>query len=142
MGKANSSGKNDDAPVILHALQEAIAFEIGVALMGIPDIGALAEERVGLLEEQEGPLLSRRIEQSPDILLCLAHVAAAHAAQIGVVEDQSGFVGQDLSRHGLARAAGPGEERADGTASLDRAGRNRRLLRLGAPLQGDLVENA
>ena len=38
----------------LHALQQVGALDVGVAVVGVADLAALAEDRVGLVEEQHG----------------------------------------------------------------------------------------
>ena len=41
----------DHALVLLHPLQQVADLDVGVAVVGVADLGALAEQRVGLVEE-------------------------------------------------------------------------------------------
>ena len=45
--------EDDRAGVGLHALQQVGDLDVGVAVVGVRDLGALAEQRVGLVEEED-----------------------------------------------------------------------------------------
>ena len=81
--------------------------------MAVLNLAAFAEERVGLVEEEDGAALLGRIEHPPQVLLGFTNVLADHLAEIDAVEVELQLVGQHLCRHGLAGAAGPGEQRSD-----------------------------
>ena len=51
---AQVGGQDGHAVVGLHALQQVADLDVGVAVVGVLDLGALAEERVGLVEEEDG----------------------------------------------------------------------------------------
>src|SRR5918995_51978 len=57
-----SAGKmRSQIRVRLHTLQEVAALDVGVAVVAVLDLAALAEECVGLVEEQHRPALLRRV---------------------------------------------------------------------------------
>ena len=51
---AQIGGEYRDALVLLHLLQQVGDLDVGVAVVRILHVGALAEQRVGLVEEQNG----------------------------------------------------------------------------------------
>jgi hypothetical protein len=55
-------GENGDALELLHALQQIADFDVGVAVMAVANFRALAEERLGLVEEQHDAALLGGIE--------------------------------------------------------------------------------
>ena len=46
--------EDGDAVVVLHPLEQVADLDVGVAVVGVAHLGALAEQGVGLVEEQDG----------------------------------------------------------------------------------------
>ena len=93
----------------LTGLQQPVRINVGGALACVGHFAALAEQRVGFVEEQQRARTLRFLEERLEIVLGFAEVSADEAAEIDAVEGQSRLVGQYLPGHGLARAARPGE---------------------------------
>ena len=99
-------GQDRDALEALHALQQVVDLEVGVAVVRVLHLGALAEERVGLVEEQDQRRRPRHASKtrrrffsvSPMYLLttCERSIAVERQAELG---------GQHLGGHRLAGAA-------------------------------------
>src|SRR4030095_10762245 len=64
------------AAIRLHPLEEVADLDVGVAIVAVLDLAALAENRVGLVEEQDRAADLRCVEDSPQVLLRLADVLA------------------------------------------------------------------
>ena len=64
------------AAVDLHPLQQVADLDVGVAVVAVLHLAALAEERVGLVEEQDRAAVLGGIEHPPQVLLGLADVLA------------------------------------------------------------------
>ena len=103
--------------------------------MGVLDLAAFAEHRVGLVEEEDRVGVARLLEDAGEVLLRLADVLRDQAGKVDLVDVQAEVVGDDLRRHGLAGAGLAGEQGGDAPAQ-------RRLLRQ-TPVLVDhvLVEN-
>src|SRR5262249_13073334 len=103
---------------------------------------ALAEEGVGLVEEQDGAALLGAVEDVAEILLRLADVLADDAGQVDAIEVELQMVGEDVGGHRLARAGRARKERADAAPSGQARGEAPRLVHLGASghLVRDLME--
>ncbi len=80
--------------------------------------GALAEERVGLVEEQDAVGIIGGVEQLLEILFGLADPLADDRRQIDPVQRQAQLIGDHLGGHGLAAAARPREQRADAEPAI------------------------
>ena len=106
-------GQDREALEALHALQQVADLDVGVAVVAVLDFGALAEERVGLIEEQQHAAFLGGIEDLLEILLGFADVLADHCGEVDAVEIEAQLVREHLGRECLAGAAGSGEERAD-----------------------------
>ena len=79
----------DHALVLLHALQQVADLDVGVAVVRVPDLAALAEQRVGLVEEQDGVGGLGFGEDARQVLLGLADVLADHRRQVDLVQVQA-----------------------------------------------------
>ena len=90
--------------VCLHALQQIADLDVGVAVVAVLDLGALAEQRVRLVEEEDGPAAFGGLEHAAQVLFGLADVFTDHLAEVDAVEVQLQLVGQHLGGKGLARA--------------------------------------
>ena len=136
-------GRQDrQAAVRLHALQQVADLDVGVAVVAVLDLAALAEQRVGLVEEQDRAALLRRVEDPPQVLLRLADVLADDRAQVDPVEVEPQLVREHLGGHRLAGAARAGEERADAEAARALRGESPVLVdrRALADVGGDLAQ--
>ena len=69
-------GEDDNALELLDALEQVTRFNVGVAVVRVLDLGALAEERVGLVEEEDGVRVFGLREDAREILFGLADVLA------------------------------------------------------------------
>src|SRR5205814_1680216 len=76
---AEVAGEDDRALVLLDALEEEVDFDVGVAVVRVFDLRALAEDGVGLVEEEDGVALGRLVEDAAQIFLRLAVVLADDA---------------------------------------------------------------
>src|SRR5271163_4115674 len=57
-------GEDGETAIGLHALEQVADFAVGVAVVAVFDIGALAEERIGFVEEQDGSALFSGVENA------------------------------------------------------------------------------
>ena len=101
------------AAVRFHALQQIAHLDVGVAIVAVAHLAAFAEERIGLVEEQDRAAVLRGVEHPAQVLFGFADVLAHHRGQIDPIEIETQLAGEHFGRHGLARAARAGEERAD-----------------------------
>src|ERR1039457_2422229 len=112
-------GQDGHAPVVLHALQQVVDLDVGVAVVAVPDLAAASEERVGLVEEQQGAALVGGVEHLAQVAFSLADVFADHAGQVDPVQGQPEFTGDDLGGQGLAGAGLASEQGSDAAAPGD-----------------------
>ena len=89
---------------LLHPLEQVGGLDVGVAVMGVLDLRALAEERVRLVEEQHAVHPLGLGEDPVEVLLGLADVLVDHRRQVDDVEVEAQLAGQHLGRHRLAGA--------------------------------------
>jgi hypothetical protein len=88
----------------------------------IVDRGALAEQGVGLVEQQDRVGVLGGGEHAVQVLLGLTDVLADHPGQVDPVQVEAQLPGDDLGAHGLAGAGRPREQRVD-AASKGQLGR-------------------
>ena len=79
-------GQDRQAPVGLHALEQVADLDVGVAVVAVLDLAALAEQGVGLVEEEDGAALLGGVEDAAQVLLGLADVLADHRGEVDAVE--------------------------------------------------------
>ncbi len=91
--------------------------------MAVLDLAALAEERVGLVEEEDRAAILGGIEEAAQVLLRLADIFADHRREVDAVEIEAQAVGDDLGSHRLARAAFSGEQGVDAQAAIHLVGK-------------------
>ena len=113
---AQVGGQHGQALERLHPLQEVGGLHVGVAVLGVPDVGPLAEEGVGLVEEQDAVHPLGLGEDPVEVLLGLAHVLVDDRRQVDHVQVEPERAGQHLGRHRLAGARLAGEEGLDASA--------------------------
>ena len=75
-----------EAAVGLHALEQVADLDVRVAVVAVLDLAALAEQRVGLVEEQDRPAGLGRVEHAAQVLLGLADVLRDDLAEVDPVE--------------------------------------------------------
>ena len=107
---AQVRGEDHDPGVLLDPLQEVVDLHVRPAVLRILDRAALAEEGVGLIEEEDGVRILGLGEDPIEVLLGLAYPLAHHRREIDLEEIGPLVPGQQLRRHRLARAGAPGEE--------------------------------
>ena len=106
--------REDREPVEgLHALQQVGALDVRVAVVRVLHLGALAEDRVGLVEEQHGVRARRGPEDALEVLLGLADVLVDDGREVDDVQVEAQAAGDDLGRHRLAGARVAREQRDD-----------------------------
>jgi hypothetical protein len=115
---AQVGGEHDDAVVLFHLLQQVADLDVGVAVVGVAYLRALAEQGVGLIEEQDGVAGRRLGEDAGQVLLRLADVLADHRGQVDLVQVEAEGVGQHIGGHRLAGTGRAGEQ--DGQALAHR----------------------
>ena len=100
---AEVGGQNDYALVLLHLLQQVAGLDVGVTVVRVLHLGTLAEQRVGLVEEENGVAVVGLAEYAVQVLLSLADVLAYDGGKVDLVQVKSKLAGYDIRRHGLAR---------------------------------------
>ena len=88
--RALQVGRQDgQAAIGLHPLQQVADLDVGVAVVAVLDLAPLAEEGVGLVEEEDRAAVLGRVEDPAQVLLGLADVLADHAGQVDPVQVQA-----------------------------------------------------
>src|SRR5262245_22536730 len=105
--------QNDDAFVFLHPLQQITDLDVGVAIMGVFDLAPFSEQRIRLIEEQNGIGRFGLDEYTSEILFRLSDVLADHGRKIDLIKIEIQLPGDDFGRHGLAGPRGSGKEHAE-----------------------------
>jgi hypothetical protein len=114
-------GQDDHAGEGLHPLQQVVDLEVGVAIVTRLDLGALGEQRVGLVEQEDRVAGLGGVEQLGQVLLGLADPLRHDLRQIDLVEVELQLLGDQAGDHGLAGAGRPGEQRRQAEALGDLA---------------------
>ena len=83
---AQVRGEDRDAVERLHALQQVGGLDVRVAVVRVAHLGALAEQRVGLVEEQDAVDLVGLGEDLVEVLLGLADVLVDDRGEVDRVE--------------------------------------------------------
>ena len=81
--------EDDDAVVLLHLLQQVGDFDVRVAIVRVLDLRALAEQRIGFVEEQHRARASRGGEDALEVLLGLADVLRHDRCEIDAIQLQT-----------------------------------------------------
>ena len=82
-------GEYREAAIGLHPLQKVADLDVRVAVVAVLHLAPLAEEGVSLVEEQDGASVLRRVEDLPQVLLCLADVLADRRRKVYPEEVQA-----------------------------------------------------
>src|SRR5262249_38047584 len=90
--------------------------DVGIAVVRVLDFGALAEDGIRLIEEQDGAACPRIVEETREIFLGFPDVLAHDARKIDSKQLQTHLASQHLSRHRLAGARLAAEERRETAA--------------------------
>ena len=106
-------GKDDDALVFVHPLQEVADLDIGVPVMGVANLAAPAEKGVRFVEEQDGVAALGLGEDFGQVLLRLPDVFADHRRKIDLVDVQRQRAGDDVGSHRLAGPRGAGKQHVE-----------------------------
>src|ERR1043166_5654209 len=104
-------GEDGDAVELFDLLKEVSDFDVGEAVVRVLNLRALAEERVGLVEEEDGVAALRLAEDAVEVLLRLADVLADDLREVDLEEVEPEFVRDDFRRHRLPRSGRPREQR-------------------------------
>ena len=104
------AGQDGDALVFLHALQQVADLEVCVAVVRVPGLRSLSEERIRLVEEQHRAGGLRLVEQQRQVLLRLADILVHHARQIHAIQIERQRARQHLRRHRLPGPGRPAEQ--------------------------------
>ncbi len=110
-------GEQGDAVEGLQALEQVGALHVGVLVVCVLDLGALAEDGVRLVEEQHGVGAVGLREDPLQVLLGLADVLVHHRRQLHHVQVQAQVGGDHLRRQGLAGAGLAREQAEDAPAA-------------------------
>jgi hypothetical protein len=70
----------------LHLLKQVSRRQVGVPVVAVVHLAALAEQRVGLVEQQDHPAEGRRVEDGLQVLLRLADPLAQHGGEVDPVQ--------------------------------------------------------
>ena len=79
-------GEDRQAAVRLHALEQITDLDIGVTVVAVFDLAALAEEGVGLVKKENGSAIFGGVEDPAQVFLGLADVFVHHLAEIDAIE--------------------------------------------------------
>ena len=109
---AQVGGEDDDAGEVLDPLQQVGDLLVGVAVVRRGGGGARAEQRVGLVEEQDPVLVRGLVEDAGEVLLGLADVLRDHHRQVDAVDVEPGLAADQRRGQRLAGAGRTVEERA------------------------------
>ena len=112
---ANQVGGHDTHTVMfLHLLEQIGHLHIGVAVVGVLHLAALAEDGVAFVEEEHtvGPLGLGKYRL--EVFLRFTDILADDLGDVDLVHLHIQLIGNDLGAHGLAGTGGPGKE--DGQA--------------------------
>ena len=98
-------GREDHrARVALHLLQQVGDLDVRVAVVRVGDLGALAEQRVGLVEEQDRVGAVGGVEDAVEVLLGLPDVLGDDRGEVDAEELEAELGGEHLRGHRLAGA--------------------------------------
>src|SRR6266851_7674414 len=116
-------GQDGNSLELLHPLQQVVNLDVGKAVVCVLDLGALAKQGVGLIEEQHHVGALTRVENLLKAFFSLADVFVDHAGKVDAEELHSQGPRYDLRSHGFSRAAGTGKHGSDpspqGTEALE-----------------------
>ena len=103
-------GQDGDAVVGLEPLEQVADLDVRVAVVRVLDLGAAAEERVGLVEQQQAVAGLDLVEDLRERLLGLADVLRDDLAEVDAVEVEPELVRQAAGGERLAGARLAGQQ--------------------------------
>src|SRR5712672_3008968 len=106
-------GENGQPAIGFHSLQQVADFNVCVTVMTVFDFTALAEQRIGFVEQQNRGAFFGGVKDAAQVLFRLANIFVDDLAEVDAIKIEPQFSGQDFSRHRLTGTAWPGEQRAD-----------------------------
>ena len=106
-------GQHRDPIERLHALEDVVDLEVREPILRALELGALAEQRVGLVEQEHRVRVVGLVKDPAEIFLGLADVLRDDRGEIDPYELEAELRGHDRSRHGLAGARLPGVQASD-----------------------------
>jgi hypothetical protein len=101
---AQVGGEDRDAVEGLDALQQVGDLLVGVAVVGVLALAALAEQGVGLVEEQDPAALLGPVEHAGEVLLGLADVLRDDEREVDAVDVAAGALAEQRGADRLAGA--------------------------------------
>ena len=102
--------EDHEAPIALHPPRQLVSLDVGVAVVTIPHLDALAEESICLVEEQNRSPFPGLGEDLSQVLLGLADVLGHDSAQVDAEATVSALGSNHRSGHGLAGSGRPREQ--------------------------------
>ena len=105
------AGHHDNASEVFDELEQVVGVGVGVAVVGIPNIGTLGKQRVGFVKKQHRTHACGSREDPPEILGCLADVLRHGCGEVDPHQVEAELVGEDLGSQGLAGPSRAGEQR-------------------------------
>src|SRR6185437_15544492 len=116
---AQVGGENDDALVLLHLLQQVGDFNVGVAIVRVLHFGAFAEERVGLIEEEDGVGSLGFAEDLAELLFGFANVLADYDGEVDAIKVEAEVPRNNTGGHGFPRPADAAEQDVEALAGRE-----------------------
>src|SRR5215218_3947753 len=134
---AGVRGDEQDAFEAFDPLKQEVGLEVGIAVVGVADVGAPRHQGIAFVEQQDAVAILGGGDGTVEILLRLADVLADRRRQIDPEQDLAEVGRQAPGRERLAGAARADEQRAD--AGPARLARDRERLPV-ATAQGERRE--
>src|SRR5258708_1766550 len=106
------AGQERDAIEGLDALEQIVGLRVGKTVVGFLDFGALAEQRIGFVEEENDTGLLGLRQELCEVLLGLPYIFAGDGGEIRAVERQTELSGEPTRGQRLAGPGLAGEQRA------------------------------
>ena len=94
-------------------MQEEIRLQVGVAVVRTLDAGAISEQRVTFVEQQDDVQFLGTGEDLVQVLLGFPDVFVDDGGEIQAIQIHSQRRCEQTRRHGFAGSAGTAEQRAD-----------------------------
>ena len=98
-----------EAGILLAFPQEVIDLNVGIAVVAVFHVSASAKESIRFIKKQDRATTFRRVENTAEILFCLADVLRDYGIQIDPAQVFSQAARQSLSRDKAPRPIFAGE---------------------------------
>jgi hypothetical protein len=82
---AIAGGEDCEAGIFLTSPQEIIDFNVGIAVVASFHVSAFAKKSIRLIKKQDRMIILCRIENTAEILFCLANIFGDYGTQIDPV---------------------------------------------------------